>query len=209
MINKDCNNNDLIRQIESEEDSKVGFIELFYDLVFVFAITQISHTLLKHLDLTGLAQAGFLTLAVWWVWIYTTWATNWLNPQKNPVRLMLVSSMFACLIMGMAIPHAFTDHALRFACAYAFMQVSRSIFTTCAFGRRQPNRMRNLLRISTWLSVSGVFWVLGGLSNNPERYYLFGIALFIEYMGPIMGFWIPLIGRSYAQGLGHFRFTHG
>jgi len=79
----------LLRARGSHEHSRVTFVELFFDLVFVFAVTQLSHTLLEHLTLRGLLQSGLLLMAVWWVWIYTSWATNWLDvvpAAARPVR---------------------------------------------------------------------------------------------------------------------------
>ena len=66
--------------------SRVGEVELFYDLVFVFAITQLSHGLLAQLDALGALRTGLLFLAAWWMWMFTTWTTNWLNPAATPVR---------------------------------------------------------------------------------------------------------------------------
>ncbi|MEQ1641240.1 MAG: low temperature requirement protein A, partial [Novosphingobium sp.] len=67
----------------------VSFLELFFDLVFVFAITQLSHFLKDNLTAAGFAQALVMFLAVWWAWMYTTWATNWADPQRFEVRVML------------------------------------------------------------------------------------------------------------------------
>ena len=64
-------------------------MELFFDLVFVFAVTQLSHYLLEHHDWRGILQTLVMFLAVWWAWIYTAWATNWLDPDLPPVRLAL------------------------------------------------------------------------------------------------------------------------
>ncbi|MBW8809265.1 MAG: low temperature requirement protein A [Lysobacter sp.] len=61
-----------------EGQAKVGYAELFFDLVFVFAVTQLSHTLLEHLDPVGALRTGLLFLGVWWLWIYTSWSpTGW------------------------------------------------------------------------------------------------------------------------------------
>ena len=79
----------LLRVRHGHEHTRVTYVELFFDLVFVFAITQLSHTLLEHLSLEGLLQTTLLFMAVWWVWIYTSWVTNWLDPEKTPVRLLL------------------------------------------------------------------------------------------------------------------------
>src|SRR5262245_22450957 len=66
----------LPRERRPHEHSRVTFVELFFDLVFVFAVTQISHTLLEHLTPLGLLQATLLLLSVWWIWIDTSWCTN-------------------------------------------------------------------------------------------------------------------------------------
>ena len=84
----------------------VAFVELFYDLVFVFAITQLSHLLLHHYSLLGAVETGLLFLAVWWVWIYTTWALNWLDPQRGAVRAMVYTSMLLGLFRWEKTPAA-------------------------------------------------------------------------------------------------------
>ena len=71
----------------------VSTLELFFDLVFVFAVTQLSHGLIAHPTLEGLLQTALLTLAVWWAWMYTTWATNWADPERFEVRVMLLVLM--------------------------------------------------------------------------------------------------------------------
>jgi hypothetical protein len=77
----------LFRPILPHQHSRVTYAELFFDLVFVFAVTQISHTLLGRFTPLGAAQTTLLFLAVWWVWVYTSWITNWLNPELTPVRI--------------------------------------------------------------------------------------------------------------------------
>ena len=75
-------------------------LELFFDLVFVFAITQLSHFLKDHLTWLGFAQALVLFLAVWWAWMYTTWATNWIDPDKGEVRLLIGALMLWLALRG-------------------------------------------------------------------------------------------------------------
>ncbi|MCP5425872.1 MAG: low temperature requirement protein A [Gammaproteobacteria bacterium] len=186
----------LLRASKSHEDSKVVFVELFFDLVFVFAVTQLSHSLLHHFSLTGMAETAFLMLAVWWVWIYTTWVTNWLDPQTTPVRLMLFLLMFAGLILSTSIPQAFGSSGLAFACAYVFMQIGRSVFMCWALSGYHMGNYRNFLRITAWLGLSGLFWISGGFAVEEARYVLWGIALFIETVSPAVGFWTPRLGRS-------------
>ncbi|MGH8196310.1 MAG: low temperature requirement protein A, partial [Woeseiaceae bacterium] len=102
----------VLRTRDAHEHSRVTFVELFFDLVFVFAITQLSHSLLEHLTTEGVMQATLLLMAVWWVWIYTSWFTNWLDPQRTPVRLMLFVLMLAGLVLSTSIPEAFGPRGL-------------------------------------------------------------------------------------------------
>ncbi|HVL21577.1 MAG TPA: low temperature requirement protein A, partial [Amaricoccus sp.] len=169
--------------------------ELFYDLVFVFAITQLSHLLLHHYTPLGALETGVLLLAVWWVWIYTTWAMNWLDPGCGPVRVMLYASMLLGLFMSMSLPEAFGARGVAFALSFAAMQVGRSLFTAWCFANQAVQR-RNFLRISAWLSVSAVFWIAGGVAHGEVRLVLWIVALAIEYVGPWARFWTPLLGAA-------------
>jgi len=91
----------------------VTFVELFFDLVFVFAITQLSHLLFKELTLLGALHTAILFLAVWWVWIDTSWVMNWLDPERTPVRLLLFALMLGGLVLLTSIPSAFGDRGVR------------------------------------------------------------------------------------------------
>jgi len=81
----------LMRERSPHGHHRVTYLELFYDLVFVFAITQISHTLLAHFTPLGILETTLLFLAVWWVWMFTSWTTNWLDPDRLPVRIRFAS----------------------------------------------------------------------------------------------------------------------
>ena len=97
-------------------------LELFFDLVYVFAVTQLSHRLLEHLSVRGVLETSMLLLTVWGVWIYTAWFTNWFDPDRLAVRLVLVAVMLASLVMSVAIPEAFGERGLMFALAYVAIQ---------------------------------------------------------------------------------------
>ncbi len=186
----------LLRERVAHQHNKVSFVELFFDLVFVFAITQISHTLLGNFSPLGLAQAVLLLGAVWWVWVYTSWVTNWLDPETTPVRLMLFALMFAGLILSTSLPEAFERRGLIFASAYVAMQLGRSIFTMLSLRAHSPANFRNFQRITLWLGLSGLFWIAGGLAHSEMRFGLWALALAIEYAGPALGFRVPGLGRS-------------
>src|SRR6201984_3700610 len=118
----------LFRPIVPNQHSRVTYAELFFDLVFVFAVTQISHTLLANFTPLGAVQTTLLLLSVWWVWVYTSWITNWLNPELTPVRVLLFLLMLGGLVLSTSIPTAFDSRGLWFALAYAAMQVGRTLF---------------------------------------------------------------------------------
>jgi low temperature requirement protein LtrA len=197
----------LFRALEPNQHSRVTNAELLFDLVFVFAVTQVSHFLMSRFTAIGAAETAVLFLAVWWVWVFTAWITNWLNPELTPVRILLFLLMLAGLVLSTSIPQAFEARGLWFAAAYAAMQVGRTGFFVLA---TQPSRQavrRSGIRILAWLSVSAVFWILGGLAEGERRLWLWGLALAIEYVSPLARFWIPGYGAStiedwYVEG-GH------
>ncbi|KAF5886451.1 MULTISPECIES: low temperature requirement protein A [Rhizobium] len=193
------NGKNWLRAKGSASGSKVTFLELFFDLVFVFSISQLSHALAAHYTPLGAAEAALMTFAVWWVWIFTTWVTNWLDPDKMPVRGMLVALMMLGLLLSASIPEAFGDKGLLFAGAYVAMQVGRSLFTTYAMTRVDRANTLNFVRITAWLAVAGVFWIAGGLLEHEARLIAWVIALAIEYAGPAAGFAVPGLGRSTAR----------
>ena len=189
----------LFRAAEPDQQSRVTNAELLFDLVFVFAVTQVSHFLLSRFTPAGAVETALLFLAVWWVWVFTAWITNWLDPEQTAVRILLFLLMLAGLVLSTSIPHAFEDRGLWFAAAYAAMQVGRTAFFVAAAPPSRPAVRRNGIRILAWLAASAVFWILGGLAEGERRLWLWGLALAIEYASPLVRFWIPLYGASTIQ----------
>lgn len=171
-------------------------VELFFDLVFVFAVTQLSHTLLKNLTLQGAAQVGLLLVAVWWVWAYTSWVTNWLNPERLPVRIALFVLMLAGLVVSASIPDAFKERGSLFACVFVFMHVGRTLFVLWAVRRESTALARTFRRILVWFCLSGVCWITGGLQEGDARYGWWLGALVIDLIAPSAYYWVPGLGRS-------------
>lgn len=179
-----------------EGDIEVTHIELFFDLVFVFAITQISHHLLVHLSPMGALEGLVMLLAVWWVWIYTSWSTNWLDGNRAAVRLLLLTMMLGGIALSAAIPKAFGSSGPLFAMAYLALQIGRSTFLTLAARRESAARTRNSLRITFWFLLSAPFWLWGAWQDPVLRLAAWSVALTIEYLGPSRGFATPGLGRS-------------
>lgn len=195
-------NTTLLRSRTGDHHGRVGFIELFFDLVFVFAVTQISHLLLAHPDLEHALQSAFLLVALWIVWIYTTWATNWLDCEAAPTRLMMFGLMAGGLVLAAAIPGSFDERGLYFAVAFTLMQNGRNLFLLYALKDGLPNERRNFWRIQIWFLISGAFWIAGGLAEGETRWLLWSIALLCEFGSPWWGFWVPGMGRSSTQDWG-------
>jgi low temperature requirement protein LtrA len=173
---------------------QVTNIELFFDLVYVFAVTQLSHHLLGEPTVAGALQGGLLLAMVWLVWAYTTWVTNWLDPERMAVRLLLVALMLVSLAMSAALPRAFGDLGLVVGGAYAVQQVGRSVFAVVVL-RGHALRV-NFERILAWCVASGAFAVGGGLAHGVARYLLWLAAVGVDIAGGAVGFATPGLGRS-------------
>jgi low temperature requirement protein LtrA len=196
------------RRRTDEVSQRTSTLELFYDLVFVFAITQVSHLLLEHLTWAGAGQALIVLLAVWWSWNYTTWTTNELDTETIPVRLLLLSLMLVSLLMSVAIPDAFGEHALLFAGSYVAIQVGRHVFLTFAAAEPGTIERERAGRILTWFVAAGVLWIAGALADGPARTALWLAALALDYGAPLVLFWVPgrprLEGTTWDVGTEHF-----
>lgn len=186
----------LFRERGNHDHSPVTYIELFFDLVFVFAITQLSHRFIAHLSFHGAAENVLLLLAVWWVWIYTSWTTNWLDPDRASVRLMLIAMMAMGLVLSASIPDAFEKTGLAFALAYCAMQVFRTLYMAWASIGVNNARTRNFLRIAFWFMLSLPLWIGGAMAPAEIRLWLWAGALAIEYAGPFLFFRTPGLGKS-------------
>src|SRR5215210_5982689 len=172
---------------EGERDHQVSSMELFFDLVYVFAVTQLSRLLGERLDLPGALQTALLLLALWWAWVDTAWLTNWFDPDRRPVRVMLVGTMVAALIMAVALPGAFGPRGLVFAGAFVAMQVGRTVFAVVGT-REDPGLHRNFQRILAWQVASGLLWLAGGLASGPPRTIFWVAAVTMDSLGPALGF---------------------
>jgi low temperature requirement protein LtrA len=187
---------------------RASSLELFYDLVFVFAITQVSHLLLEHLTWTGVLQSLIVLLAVYWSWNYTTWTTNELDTETVPVRLLLLGLMLVSLLMSVAIPQAFKDHALLFAGSYVAIQVGRHFFLTFVAADSGTIERERAGRILTWFVVVGLLWITGALVEGTGRYVLWLAALALDYYAPLVTYWVPgrrrLPPETWNVGTEHF-----
>jgi len=176
------------------QGASVSFSELLFDLIYVFAVTQLSHYLLHHLTLTGALQTLLLWFAIWLAWQYTAWVTNWFNPDTRQIRLLLFTIMLLGLFVASALPQAFGERGLIFAGCYITLQVGRTLAVLALL--KQHALRKNFQRILGWLIISALFWLAGGFSEGNTRLLLWAIAVLCEYISPMFGFRLPLLGRS-------------
>jgi low temperature requirement protein LtrA len=189
-------------------EQRATTLELFYDLVFVFAITQVSHLLLEHLSWEGAGQSALVLLVVWWSWNYTTWVTNELDPASIVVRLLLIALMLGSLLMAIAIPEAFGDKALLFAASYVAIQIGRHSFLTFVAADRGTIERQRAGRILTWFVAAGALWIAGAVADGATRTVLWLAALALDYGAPLVTFWVPgrprLTPEAWEVGTEHF-----
>jgi low temperature requirement protein LtrA len=175
----------------ADTEQRATALELFYDLVFVFAVTQVSHHLLGDLTWRGAGQSALLLLVVWWSWNYTTWVTNELDPESPVVRLLMIGLMLASLVMAAALPEAFGGEAGLFVGAYLVIQVGRHAFLTWGAAAPRTLERTRAARILVWFAFAGVFWVAGAIADGTGRTVLWLVALAIDYGAPLALFRVP------------------
>ncbi|MDG9672446.1 low temperature requirement protein A [Micromonospora sp. DH14] len=189
----------------SEAPLSASFLELFFDLAFVLALSQLAEHLLHDLTLAGALRTALLLAGVWWIWVTTTWFADWYDPGSTAVRGLLIAAALASLLTGVAIPQALDGRGLLFAGAYVGLHVGRSVVTAVTL-RGHP-RQRRAVRIVSWYLVAAVPWLVGAFWVQ-WRVPLWALALAIDYTGPRIGWPIPLLGRTRREELhlagGHF-----
>jgi len=193
----DATKTGLLRPTTGEASHRVTYIELFFDLVFVFAVTQLSHILIHQQTGIALLHTVMLTMVVWFAWVYTTWAMSWLDPERGPVGTLLFVMMALGLLIAATIPEAFGGLALPFALSLVAFSLARSVFAIVAFGRAQrTEHAMNFVRISCWHVGTGILWIVGALVTEDARLWVWLAAVVLEYIGPRIRFWVPGVGAS-------------
>jgi low temperature requirement protein LtrA len=179
----------------------VSYQELFFDLVFVFALTQLSQWLLenltsqRHIVLAG--QAVLLMLTLLMLWFGGAWLTNLYDPQQPEIQLVIAAAMFGVLVMAVALPQAFGSEGLVWAGAYVAIHLSRGLILVPAL--RGHEAQRRTLGVLLWFVVSGVPWILGATSESGStRAALWALAVAIEYTGIFWFFPAPWVRRPWA-----------
>jgi low temperature requirement protein LtrA len=183
----------------------VSPLELFFDLVYVVSLAQISHHLQEYVDLRTGVETLILALAVFYGWYMTMWGANGLDPDRLSVRLLLVGLMFAALLMSAAIGDAFEGRAWLFITGYLLLQIGRSAFLIVR-QRGQPLG-EQLVNILVWELLAGALWLTGASTDGDARLVLWGLAVVVAYAGGLTQHWLP--GRGQPLDLAHTHVAGG
>src|SRR5260370_14339032 len=169
-------------------------ILLFFDLVYAFAVTQLSYYLSDHATVEGVIQAAVLFGLVWTIWASTAYFANWLDPNRLPVRWILLAIMVVSLISSAAIPEAFGPAGLVIGAWYAVVQIGRNLFAV--YATRHEALERNFQRFLVWSLVGGSLVILGGLAQGHLREVLWALVVTIDLFSAAVGYFVPGLGRT-------------
>jgi low temperature requirement protein LtrA len=191
-------------ELERGDEHQVTPLELFFDLVFVFAITQVT-SLLAHDPTWGGVLRGMLVLvALWWAWTAYAWLTSTMNVDEGGVRLAMLGAMGAMLLVALAVPGAFGDDAVLFGVAYLLVRLLH-LALYVILGRDDPDLVGAVLRFAPTAMVGASLLVLAGFLDGDERIAVWLVALAIDYVGPaVIGG-----GRGWRIAPEHFAERHG
>jgi low temperature requirement protein LtrA len=170
----------------AERGQRVTPLELFFDLVVVFAITQVTTFLSRTPTWGGLLRGVLLLGALWWAWSAYAWLTNTLDPEEGGVRLAVLAAVAAMLVLSLAAPGAFGDDGVIFGVAYLIVRALHLVLFAIA-GRGDSDLFRAALRTLPASAVAPVLLIVAGFLHGSSQLAMWGAALAILYLGPLVG----------------------
>ena len=186
----------------ASSEERVLPLELFFDLIFVFAITQVTGLVVDDPTWPGLAKGLVVLGVLWWAWAAYAWLTNTINPEEGAVRLGMFAAMGAMLVASLAVPDVFGDDAFLFACAYAFVRVSHLVlYAIGGWGDRDLLAAIARLGVGTSIGV-GLLFVAAGLDGRLQV-TVWAVALVLDLLGAYVGG-----GKGWRLAAGHFAERH-
>lgn len=177
------------------EPQRATYVELFFDVILVFALTRLSHTLFTNLTWLGALHTVILLASFWWVWVFTAWTTNRLNPAQPLIQIVIIPMMFGTLLMAGAAPAAFAENGLIFATTYAVLQIGRPLFVTIALRGRGEVAIGSLQQL-VWSSFSGAVWIAGAFTEGTSRVLIWLFAAALGFTMSRLEFRLPKIGPA-------------
>ena len=190
------------RRREQGTDERITPLELFFDLIFVFALTQVTGLVTADPTWAGLVK-GMLVLAIlWWAWAAYAWLTNTINPEEGEIRLVMFGAMAAMFVASLAVPDVFGDDALLFAFAYAIVRVAHlALYAVAGWGDRDLLAAIGRLGAGSLMSITLLF--VAAALDGPVQSGLWALAVVLDLAGAWIGG-----GRGWRLEAGHFAERH-
>ena len=194
---------DAERELEHGDEHQVTPLELFFDLVFVFAFTQVTRLLVDDPTWGGVFRGMLVLAALWWAWSVYAWLTSAMDVDEGGVRLVMLAAMAAMFGVALAVPGAFGDDAVFFGVAYLLVRLLHLVLSALA-ARDDPDRLGALVRFAPTAVVGPLLLVLAGFVEGNARVAIWLVALAIDYLGPV----VIGVGRGWRVASEHFAERH-
>ncbi|MDQ3963881.1 MAG: low temperature requirement protein A [Actinomycetota bacterium] len=185
-----------------EREQRVTPLELFFDLVFVFAITQVTGMMSADPTWAGLGRGLLVLAALWWAWAAYAWLTNTLEPEEGRVRFAMFAAMAAMLVVALAVPNAFETDGVLFGFAYLAVRLLHLVLYAIA-GKSDPDLLGAVLRMTPSSTAGPILLVAAGFLDGAAQASLWGAALAIDYLGVLIG-----RGQGFRVSPAHFAERH-
>ncbi|HEV3376161.1 MAG TPA: low temperature requirement protein A [Thermoleophilaceae bacterium] len=186
----------------ADSEKRVAPLELFFDLVFVFALTQVTLLMSDNPYWEGLGQGMLVLATLWWAWSAYAWLTNYIAADEGLERLLMFAVMGAFLVAALAVPEAFGDDALLFAIAYAAARwLHIFIF---AEANDDVDAAQAIVRLARTALPAPLLLILGALLGGTAQAVIWIVALAIDFGGPFV-FGV----RGFRVSAGHFAERYG
>jgi low temperature requirement protein LtrA len=186
-----------------DREQRVTPLELFFDLVFVFGLTQVTSLMSDDPTWSGLGRGLLVLAAIWWAWTGYAWLTNTLEPEASAVRAAMVAAMAALLVVALAVPGAFGEDAVLFAVAYLVVRLLFLLLYAIA-GKRDPELLGAVLRIAPAGLLAPAILIAAGFLDGDIRIVLWIAALAVDYGGALIG-----RGTGWRVSPAHFAERYG
>ncbi len=192
------------REHAVDAEHQVTPLELFFDLAFVFAMTQVTGLLADDPTWAGVLRGMLVLAAIWWAWEAYAWLTSAADVDEGGVRLVMLASTGAMLFVALAVPGAFGDDALLFALAYFLVRVFHLVLSGIV-ARNDPERRGAILRFAPTALVGASLLIVASFLDGNARIVVWVVALSIDYLGPV----VIGVGRGWRVAPEHFAERHG
>jgi low temperature requirement protein LtrA len=187
----------------AQREQRVTPLELFFDLVFVYAITQVTQLMSHDPSWRGVGRGMLVLAALWWAWTGYAWLTNTLEPEEGQVRGGMFGAMAAMLVVALAVPGAFETDAVLFAVAYLIVRLLHLLLYAIA-GKRDPDLLGAVLRFMPSATLAPAIILAAGFVDGRAQAALWVVALAVDYLGALIG-----RGAGWRVSPAHFAERHG